>query len=274
MFRYLRMSMLALVVGLGFPPAGHAQVDLDPSSESDVPSQPRGRLVLRFLTDSDYPPFNFLDDEGILAGFNVDLARAICLEMSVACDIQLRPWEELLAALARGEADAVIAGHTISAGALRTVDFTDQYMMTPARFAGPRGKAIEIRPDVLDEQRIGVARATAHEAFARAFFKDSRIESFATPELARDALMEGKIDLVFDDGIGLSFWLNGTASRACCEFKGGPYFEPKYFGDGLAIAVPKTDPGLRRQLNAALKRVREGGRYEELMHRYFASRIY
>jgi polar amino acid transport system substrate-binding protein len=82
------------------------------------------------------------------------------------------------------------------------------------------------------------------------------------------------VDLLFDDGIGLAFWLNGTASKACCEFKGGPFGEPKYFGDGVAIAVSRDDPQLKMLINAALRRLRESGRYEELVLRYFPLRAF
>ena len=54
------------------------------------------RIVLRFLTTSDYPPFNFLDEDGVLTGFNVDLARALCLELDVTCEVYERPWAQLL----------------------------------------------------------------------------------------------------------------------------------------------------------------------------------
>ncbi len=43
--------------------------------------------VVRFLTESDYPPFNYAAADGNAAGFNVDLARAICEELRVACTI-------------------------------------------------------------------------------------------------------------------------------------------------------------------------------------------
>jgi polar amino acid transport system substrate-binding protein len=67
------------------------------------------RVVVRFVTESDYPPFNFYDEDGILAGFNVDVARAICQELDTACDIKVKPWDELFLALQRGEADAAIS---------------------------------------------------------------------------------------------------------------------------------------------------------------------
>ncbi|MCU0955606.1 MAG: transporter substrate-binding domain-containing protein, partial [Hyphomicrobium sp.] len=60
------------------------------------------RVVVRFLTEGDFPPFNYLDEDGVLNGFNVDLARALCNEIGAACDIRVRPWDELLVALKRG----------------------------------------------------------------------------------------------------------------------------------------------------------------------------
>ena len=114
-----------------------AEPDKGAESKDGQPLQKR--VAIRFLTDSDYPPFNYFDEDNVLTGFNVDMARAICLELAAACDIQVRPWPELLPALRRGEADAVIASHAVSASALKAVDFTDRYYHTPARFAGKRG---------------------------------------------------------------------------------------------------------------------------------------
>ncbi len=242
---------------------------------AEAPAIVERRVLLRFVTEIDFPPFNYHDDEGVLTGFNVDLARALCLEMSVACDIQTRPWEELLGAAAKGEVDAVIAAHVVSAKALKQVDFTDRYFHTAARFAGRRdGAKLEITPDGLEGKRIGVAKGSAHEAYLAEFFRLGRIEAFDTAERAREALVQGKIDLVFDDGVGLVLWINGTASKDCCELRGGPFLEPRYFGDGIAIAVPKSDPKLRADLNAALKRVRTSGRFDELMLQYFRTRLY
>lgn len=236
--------------------------------------QPR-RIALRFLTESDFPPFNFLDEDGALTGFNVDLARAICLELQTSCDIKVRPWGELFLALKRGEADGVIAGHKITAEALAEVDFTDRYFHTPGRFAAPKDRPQgPATPEALDGKRIAVARGTTHEAYLRAFFRDSSIQVFENAELARDALIAGKVDYLFDDGISLAFWLNGTLSKQCCEFRGGPFFEPRFFGDGIAIAVPRSDPQVRHLLNAALKRVRQSGRVEELVQRYFPLKVY
>ena len=279
-----RNSALALLVACAMPPSALTLRAETRTPEAAAPARapavdpaaqaPR-RVVVRFLTDSDFPPFNFYDEDGVLVGFNVDLARAICLELNTSCDIKARTWDELFAGLKSGDADAVIAAHKVTSKALADVSFTDRYFHTPGRFAGRKETAeTDITPSGLDGKRIAVAKGTAHEAFLKAFFRDSPLVLFENADLAREALAASKADYIFDDGISLAFWLNGTLSRQCCEMKGGPFLEPKYFGDGLAIAVPKNDPEIRSLINEALKRIRASGRFEELVQRYFPVRIY
>jgi len=265
------LAMLS-AAALGRMGPAHAQ-QAGPGEGAET-SEPR-RVVIRFLTEGEFPPFNYFDDEGVLSGFNIDLARAICLEVNAACDIKVRPWEDLLGAMRRGEADAVIAAHRVTAGGLADVEFSDRYFYTPGRFAGKTGEApSEMKPDDLDGVSIGVAKGTAHEAFVRAFYRDSKVVLFENPELAREALQQGTVDVIFDDAISLAFLLNGSLSRQCCEFRGQAFLEPKYFGDGLAIALPKSDTQIKVLINDALKRVRQSGRLQEIVERYFPVRIY
>jgi len=281
MLSKIRGALLSLIVGTSATLAAvSASLDQAPGQApgqaptADSESGAR-RTTLRVLTDSDFPPFNYYEEDNTLTGFNVDIARAICIEMAVVCDIRVRPWNELLPALQKGEADAVIASHKLSPNALLGIDFTDRYYHTPGRFVGKRTlPRLEITPEGLENKRIAVTKGTAHEAYVRAFFRDSTIRAYETPELARDAVLTGAAEVLFDDGISLAFWLNGTASKACCEFKGGPFAEPKYFGDGIGIAVSRADGQLKGQINAALRKLRENGRYEETVLRYFPLRAF
>lgn len=233
------------------------------------------RVLLRFITTSDFPPFNFYDEDGVLTGFNVDLARAICLELDVTCQVVDRPWTELLPALARGEADAVIAGHAVTAKALESAGFSERYFHTPGRFAGRRNATnLVATPEGLEGKRIAVASGTAHEAFLRQYFRGSRILVFDNPDIAREALKAGEVDTVFGDAISLSFWINGTISEQCCDFKGGSFLEPKFFGDGLAIAITRGDKQLKADIDGAIQDVRSNGRFSELVSRYFPFQLY
>lgn len=278
------MAALVLLVGLSTEPTIRSvQAQAPPPDRttergqidpSEAPPVVR-RAALRFVTEADFPPFNYADEDGTLTGFNVDMARSICQELSAACDIQVRPWGELLPTLKRGEADAVIASHATTPRLVSEFDVSDRYYHTPARFVVRRGTAgLVITPEGLEGKRIAVVRGSAHEAYLRAFFTLSAIEAHPNAEVARDAIVTGSADLLFDDGLGLVFWLNGLASKACCQFIGGAFIEPRFFSDGVGIVVNRDDGLLRNQLNIALKRLRDSGRQEELLLRYFPIRAY
>ena len=71
------------------------------------------------------------------------------------------------------------------------------------------------------------------------------------------------------DAMSLAFWLNGTDSENCCTFRGGPYIDSRYFGEGIGIAVRRGNDTMRLALNWALFRVWEQGRFTDLWLRYF-----
>jgi polar amino acid transport system substrate-binding protein len=227
--------------------------------------------VIRFLTETDYPPFNFTGADGNPAGFNVDLARSLCEEIKATCTIQMRRFETLLDAIASNRGDAIIASMGVTSQLRTRVDFTDPYYRAPARFVSRRdGVLPEVRPEYLEGKKIGAVAGSAHEAYLKAMFTDAELHSYPNDEALRLALRRGEVDFIFGDGIALAFWINGTDSADCCAFSGGPFVESRYFGEGIGIAVRKGNDLLRQALNWALFRVWEKGRYTDLWLRYFS----
>ncbi|MEO1283176.1 MAG: transporter substrate-binding domain-containing protein, partial [Pseudomonadota bacterium] len=160
-------------------------------SERGDDAQTQQRRSLRFLTEAAFPPFNFYDEDGILTGFNVDLARAICLQLNATCNIQVQTWDALIPALQRKDTDAVIAAHAVTPATVAKVAFSDPYFRTPGRFATRRDASnFEATPEGLDGRRIGIVKGSVHEAFIRRFFRGSRIEAFQDVDTARAALKE------------------------------------------------------------------------------------
>ncbi|MGY2811066.1 transporter substrate-binding domain-containing protein [Bradyrhizobium sp. USDA 4506] len=242
----------------------------DPRRRPDRPDLSR-LTVIRFLTETDYPPFNFTGPDGNPAGFNVDLARALCDEIKVTCTIQMRRFETLIDALATNRGDAIIASMAVTPQLRAKVDFTDPYYRAPARFVSRRDNAMpEIRPEYLEGKKVGVIAGTSHEAYLKAMFTDAEIHSYPDNDTLRAALRRGEVDFVFGDAISLAFWINGTDSAECCAFAGGPFVESRYFGEGVGIAVRKGNDLLRQSLNWALFRIWEKGRFTDLWLRYFS----
>ncbi len=226
--------------------------------------------VIRFLTETDYPPFNYSGPDGMPAGFNIDLARLICEEIKVQCTIQMRRFDTLIDGLNTNSGDAVIASMAETPDMRRRVDFTDPYYRTPARFVSRRGVEIdEVRPEALEGKRIAVVAGTAHEAYLKTLFTEAELHPYPNDDAARAALKKGDVELLFGDGISLAFWLNGTDSANCCEFRGGTYMESRYFGEGVGIAVRRGNDLMRQAFNWALFRIWERGRFTDLWLRYF-----
>ncbi|NJL08358.1 MAG: transporter substrate-binding domain-containing protein [Methylacidiphilales bacterium] len=241
----------------------------DPKRRPEKPDL--GRLALiRFLTEEDYPPFNFKGADGNPTGFNVDLARAICEELKVACTVQMRRFDTLLDALNENRGDAVIASLAITPQTRARADFTDRYYRSPARFVAHSDFDIkDIRPESITGRAVAVVAGTAHEAYLRAFFAETSLRTFPTLDAAKEALKARQVDLLFGDGIALAFWLNGSGSANCCAFRGGFFHESRYFGEGVGIAVRTGNETLRRAFDWALHKLWEKGVYTDLYLRYF-----
>jgi polar amino acid transport system substrate-binding protein len=227
---------------------------------------------LRFLTTTDFPPFNFLDPTGRLSGFHIDLVRAICKELGLMdrCQIQALPWNELDGALERGEGEAIIAGIATTAQNREKYVFSRPYLVFPARFATLATKQLQ-EPlfKSLEGARVAVLAGSAHERMLRADFPEARIITYSKQQGINDDLREGKIDAMFGDGMRMSFWLGGKDAQNCCRFSGGPYFAPEYFGSGLAIAAPKDRSDLTAAFDYALQAISTRPEFGELYLRYF-----
>ncbi len=229
-----------------------------------------GLKQLRFVTEDDYPPFNFALPNGELTGFNVELARAICEELEISCTIQRRKWDLLIPALNENAADAVVASLASTPESREQVDFTDPYYLTPGRFVALSSAVLPAAtPEALADRKVAVVAGSTHEAYLKTFFPKTEIVAFETPDAARAALKNGRVNALFGDAISLSFWLNGADADGCCVFKSGPYVDARFFGEGVGVAVKKGADPLRRALDYALARLARKGVYSELYLKYF-----
>lgn len=246
----------------------------DPQQRPPKPD-PATLNAIRFVTEDDYPPFHFALGDGQLAGFNIDIARAICEELQVSCTIQRRQWDLLAPSLADKSADAIVASIAITPQTRQTFDFSLPYYATPARFVAPKTSPLtDATPETLAGKTVGVVAGSAHAAYLERFFAQSKAQSYDDPAALRAALRDGGLDAAFGDGVGFAVWLNSADAADCCRFKGGPYTESRYFGEGVGVAVRKGDAALRRALDHALSRLSQRGVYGDLYLKWFPVGFY
>lgn len=275
--------LIALTALLTFAPVNTASAQTvlipnfwDPNTRYTKPNftiLPR----LRFLTTTDFPPFNFIDRKKRLTGFHVDLARAICAELNVLakCQIQAVRWGELEKMLEKGEGEAIIAGLDINAKTRQKYAFSHPYLSIPGRFITKRDKTLA--PPVynsLFKKTVGVVQGSAHQKFFASTFGERKFVQFPTRQAVFNALKAGNVDAIFTDALSGSFWLASQDAAGCCVYSDGPYLSSQFFGNGLSIAVSKKDTHLANGFNYALKQISEKGIFKELYLKYFPLGLY
>ena len=271
----LALQALAAPALAAGPPSRPFIPDLfDPHHRVAAPAQD-GVRAIRFLTTDDFPPFHFALPDGTLAGFDIDLARAICADLALACTIQARRFDTIVAQIEQGKDDAAIAAIANTPATRGAVAFTAPYYTTPARFvAAKAGAAAPATPEAFAGKTVGVIAGTAYEAYLKAFFPRAKPALFPTRAAMLAALEINRIDAAFGDAIALAVWLNGAEAGGCCGFRGGPFTESRFFGNGVSIAVAKDNVALRETLDLELFKLAQNGTYGDLYLKWFPIGFY
>ncbi len=242
----------------------------NPRARGERIEAPQLGRSLRFLTDDEFPPLHFAGPDGNPTGFSVELARAVCERLAVACTIQARRFDTLLDALADKQGDVVAAAIPLTAGLRARFLATRPYFRWPARFAARSDHNLPApSAEALAGKAIGVIDGSAHAAYLKAYFPGAVPKTFTDLSAAEGALKRGEVDYLFADGLNLALWIGGQDSERCCGFSGGDYLENRYFGEGIGLVTRGDDVALVRMLDDALQRVWDDGKYAELYLRFF-----
>ena len=225
-------------------------------------------------TEGAYPPFNNLESDGSLVGFDIDIAKALCEEMKVECEFVTQDWDGIIPALIAGKFDAIIASMSITEERKQQVDFTNKYYNTPPAIAVPKDSTITEASDAgLAGKALGAQSSTTHSNYAEEKLKSADVKLYPTADEYKLDIASGRIDAVIDDVIVLSEWL-ATDAGACCKLLGTLTPDPVINGEGAGIAIRKGETELRDMFNAAIAAIRASGKYKEINDKYFDVDVY
>ncbi len=230
---------------------------------------------VRIGTEGAYPPFNYIDQDGNLQGFDVDIAQALCDAANLKCEFVTQSWDGMIPALLAKKYDAIIASMSITEERKQKVDFTDKYYQTPARFVKHKDMDLEITEEDLEGLTVGVQRATVSANFINDNFDDVlEIKSYDTQEEANMDMVSGRVDLLFADSVVLQTGFLEQEEGQDYEFVGPGYTDEEWFGEGIGIAVRKGENELRETLNQAIQTILEDGTYQKINDKYFDFDVY
>lgn len=230
---------------------------------------------VRIGTEGAYPPFNFLDSDGKLQGFDVDISKAICEKMKADCEFVAQDWDGIIPALLAKKYDAIIASMSITEERMKKVSFTDKYYNSKAQFIMKKGAGhSDVSPAGMKGKIIGAQSSTTHSSYLEDVYKDSEIKLYGTQDEANADLAAGRLDAILADSIVLYEWTTKADEGKCCEFVGEGINAEKWFGKGAGIAVRKEDGELKDSLNKALAEIIADGTYKAINDKYFPFSIY
>jgi polar amino acid transport system substrate-binding protein len=222
-----------------------------------------------------YPPFYVADAAGNWTGWEVEIAQAICAEAKFECELVPIPWDGLIPALTTKKIDAIMNSMSITEERKQSIDFSDKYYNTPTAVIGPKGESFTADAAGLKGKIIGVQVSTTHSAYVKKHFTEAaEIKEYQTQDEANQDLAAGRIDATQADSIALDAFLKTEQGMACCDLKGNVAEDMEILGPGVGAGLRKDDAELKGKINAAIKAIRENGKYDEITKKYFSFDIY
>lgn len=247
------------LAGCGTSSAPAGQNAADKGAVAEI--KKKGKIVVG--TASGYYPFEMVDKQGNLVGYDIDVAKAIAKHLGVEVEFQNYAFNGLIPALQSKKVDIVIAGMTITDKRKEVVDFTEPYFVS--------GQALLVNKNVpnvktwqdLDKPGnvIAVSMGTTADQTASAMFKQATVKKFEGSALAGLEVLNGKAVAVVHETPWVAIYSRLNPDKTY------PILEP-FTTENLGIAVPKGNSELVEQLNKFLKTYKESPDYKKA-HQYW-----
>lgn len=217
--------------------------------------------VLTVGTNAEFPPFEYVDDNGEPDGFDMALVKAIGEKLGVEVTIENMEFASLVSSIG-SKIDIAAAGMTVTEERQQSVDFTDSYYEAVQYVILPADSEITAAAD-LEGKTIGVQLGTTGDFIAEEI-ADSTVSQYNKAVDAVNDLINGRVDcVIIDKNPALVFESKFEGQVVAVD--GAQFdFEPEEY----AIAVPKGDTALLEQINAALAEIKADGTFDELVKTY------
>ncbi len=212
--------------------------------------------VVRMGTEGAYPPYNYIDDNGEVAGFERELGDELCARAELTCEWVTNDWDSIIPNLVSGNYDTIIAGMSITDERDEVIDFTQDYYPPTASVYVAASADVDLAGGVISAQTATIQAAYIAESGAT-------LLEFATADETIAAVQNGEVDAVFAD---YDFLLPVVeASGGALMFVG----EEVALGGGVGMGLRESDNELRDKFNAAIDSMKADGSLNALLAKWF-----
>jgi len=230
---------------------------------------------VRVGTEGAYPPFSYVTPAGELAGFDIDIAKALVAAMGAEIELVAQDWDGIIPALLAKKYDAIIASMSITEERMKKVAFSNKYYHTPAKFVCKKGAMTEFSKANIKGKKVGVQRATIHDNYLTDNYgTDVEVVRYGTQDEAYLDIVAGRVDMLLADSAALADGFLKKPEGQDYQFIGPDLTDPKWFGPGAGIAIRKEDKDLVELFNKAIDKIRADGTYKKIQDKYFDFDVY
>lgn len=228
-----------------------------------------GAQVLKMGVEGAYPPFNSIDSNGDVTGFDVDIGNELCERMNRDCEWVTQQWDGMIPALKTGKFDVMVSSMTITDERAEQVLFTDPYYFSYAMMATFAGSDLSLDSDSLAGKTIGLQAGTNHERWLPEKYGDGfEVRAYpSTDDMFLD-FENGRLDAIFADAAIVDPWITENGGDEVYIQVGDKVNDPD-LGTDIGIAVRKDDEALAEELNTAIAAIVDDGTFDTIANKYF-----
>ncbi len=226
--------------------------------------------TLRVGMECNYFPFNYKDSNGVLQGYDVDVAKGVAEILDVDVDFVCQEWDGMIPALLANKFDLIVASMSITESRAQKIDFSIPYRVSVGRLVGSKKVTVElfdkdgkIIPENFKNLRIGVERASTYASWFEAKLPEVKVILYDGTETGYLDLVNGRVDMIMTNPMKAYLKFLSKPDGAGYEFKSPPINEEKFFGPGCGIGMRKGQPELKARVDDAIKQLIKNGKLTE-----------
>ncbi len=214
--------------------------------------------VVRIGTEGAYPPWNFINDNNEVVGFEIDLGNEICDRAGLTCEWVINDWDTIIPNLVAGNYDVIMAGMSITEARSEVISFTTNYLPSdPSAYMALAGTD----PSVIEDGVIAVQSNTVQAGLVADGSADGL--EFPTPDETISAVRNGEADAVLADKNFLAPYVNDSGGELV--FIGDDFFP----GSGTGAGIRQSDDELRETFTRVINEMKEDGSLNEMIVEWF-----